>query len=685
LGALTAVPAAADPTVTTLQPENVTNSQATLAGSFAGDATGWSCGFFYRQNYFYATGFTYVGATSCSSHFTSTVGVSSGYTYEYYAVATKESQTLNGSAVSFSPPPQVTTGSAQNVTDTTATLAGSAPTGADACWFEYGTSSAYGSKVDATSCDSASAAVSGLTINTKYHYRFVARYASGTSFGDESTFSTGHLITGPASAVTDIAATVSGSSPPDTFSFCSFEYGPTTDYGSYRSVSDCDSPSEQLTGLTPGTVYHYRFEGSKGYSGSTVYGDDKTFTTKPRWAVTGPPTYVADDSAGVTGSSSGTFVSCEFEYGPTTAYGSYEYVFSGDCAHAEATIDFLSRGTTCHYRFVAHPESGDDVVGQDRTFTTTYPTCAPPEFGAGDGDEQLSFYSPSAVFIQRRAAFGLYRNEGAYYSAKVVPGSIRVRFAPSRPGGKLTYAFGAGRDKEIAPLRWPLRFAQGDGPARVTVTYLEDFPYDGRCRRTFRRTVSPLAAGVVPKIHAQRWYVDDADYSPSGNDPYAHHELEAGIPRGRCEAMTLGKITATIRGGGESHSFALSDPCGAWNTASYRASDYKLAFTSGFGRDATLNLTPSVKYQKLKKEYTLTFRRAGKTLFAARFRVTWDGARERHIDQAEDDFVNICKNDHRTVYKNNGRLYCLDPQHSYRWIKPLSGKINTASPVEVKR
>jgi phosphodiesterase/alkaline phosphatase D-like protein len=62
----------------------------------------------------------------------------------------------------------------------------------------------------------------------------------------------------------------------------SFEYGTTTAYGANEaSVATPNVPGgimANLTGLMPGTLYHFRV---KAVGDSTVYGSDVTFTTLP--------------------------------------------------------------------------------------------------------------------------------------------------------------------------------------------------------------------------------------------------------------------------------------------------------------------------------------------------------------------------------------------------------------------
>lgn len=78
----------------------------------------------------------------------------------------------------------------------------------------------------------------------------------------------------------------------------SFEYGPTTSYGS--SVTAVPSQvtgwvttpvTGTLTGLTPNTLYHYRLKAE--YGSSTTTGSDRTFDLVPSPSITGPATVCA--------------------------------------------------------------------------------------------------------------------------------------------------------------------------------------------------------------------------------------------------------------------------------------------------------------------------------------------------------------------------------------------------------
>jgi hypothetical protein len=96
--------------------------------------------------------------------------------------------------------------------------------------------------------------------------------------------------TGGATGVTPSGATVSGTSDPcGTATSYQFEYGPTESYGAATPASSIGAGnagvgvSAGLSGLAPGTTYHYRLVTIRG--GTRLAGPDRTFTT----AVAPPP------------------------------------------------------------------------------------------------------------------------------------------------------------------------------------------------------------------------------------------------------------------------------------------------------------------------------------------------------------------------------------------------------------
>ena len=205
------------------------------------------------------------------------------------------------------PPPVVVTGAASAVTHTSATVAGQVnPNGLATTYrFEYGPTSAYGSSTHGASAGSGnalvgvSATLAALIPGGTYHYRLDATSSAGTVHGADRTFMTAApavpgpplVETGAASAVGQLSATAHGRVNPDGLaSSYHAEYGRTTGYGSHTRDStmaagtSAVAVSRRLTGLLPGTTYHYRLVATN--SSGTAYGADRTFKTAPRLRTT---------------------------------------------------------------------------------------------------------------------------------------------------------------------------------------------------------------------------------------------------------------------------------------------------------------------------------------------------------------------------------------------------------------
>jgi hypothetical protein len=109
------------------------------------------------------------------------------------------------------------------------------------------------------------------------------RQLSGIDIGADEFVVAPAAATGPATAVTDRSATLSGTVnanyAPTTYHFA---YGPTTAYGSTTPTTDAGSggavaAAATLGGLSPATTYHYRLVATN--AGGVTKGADQTFTT----------------------------------------------------------------------------------------------------------------------------------------------------------------------------------------------------------------------------------------------------------------------------------------------------------------------------------------------------------------------------------------------------------------------
>jgi hypothetical protein len=195
--------------------------------------------------------------------------------------------------------PSAVTEPAAPITQTSATLNGEVnPNGTaiDECEFEYGTTSSYGTTVPCSSLPgegnspvAVSAPIATLTPGTTYHFRVLARSATGANAGEDRTFfSTPEapaVTTGVASSVSTSSATLNGTVNPNrgAVSECEFEYGTSTAYGSTVPCSPSpgsgNSPvtvSASITGLSTTTTYYYRLLATN--AGGSSVGAGQTFT-----------------------------------------------------------------------------------------------------------------------------------------------------------------------------------------------------------------------------------------------------------------------------------------------------------------------------------------------------------------------------------------------------------------------
>lgn len=161
------------------------------------------------------------------------------------------------------------------------------------------------------------------------------------------------------------------------------EYGPTTGYGSSLPVTPSPNNgslnqtlSVLVGGLSPGSVYHFRLSATNAQG--TTNGLDVSFATPGSVPVvaTGPASQITTRTATVAGAvtvGASLQTGVVFEYGTTTAYGSFAAVpaIIGSATNAPVTASLkgLQPGTLYHYRLVASNLNGAGV-GADMTFTT---------------------------------------------------------------------------------------------------------------------------------------------------------------------------------------------------------------------------------------------------------------------------------------------------------------------------
>jgi hypothetical protein len=195
------------------------------------------------------------------------------------------------------------------------------------------------------------------------------------------------VSTNAASSVVPTGATLNGSVNPDGIQLtdCRFEYGTSTAYGqsvpcvpAASAIPADSSPhavSASLTGLQPGTTYHFRLNAANADGAGA--GSDRAFTAP------GPVIDATSvERVGVTTATLlahinpvGLDASYHFEYGTRTSYGTSVPLPDADIGSSSTDqavsqdIGGLRENTVYHYRVVATNSFGS-LQGPDRTFMT---------------------------------------------------------------------------------------------------------------------------------------------------------------------------------------------------------------------------------------------------------------------------------------------------------------------------
>jgi hypothetical protein len=193
--------------------------------------------------------------------------------------------------------PVATTGNATAITPTSATVNGTVnPEGQSTTYyFEYGTSTSYGSQTSMAGAGSGTAdvkvstAIESLTPNTTYHYRVVASNASGTMLGADVSFKTPKppapvVVTRHATSVAQTSAILNGTvNPEGQATSYVFQYGTSTAYGAQTPSASAGPGTKTIVvsaaigALAPNTTYHYRLVATS-VNGTTL-GHDTAFKT----------------------------------------------------------------------------------------------------------------------------------------------------------------------------------------------------------------------------------------------------------------------------------------------------------------------------------------------------------------------------------------------------------------------
>ena len=332
-------------------------------------------------------------AISTTYHFRLVAFNAGGITYGNDSVFTTSS----------SSPPTVITNAATNISNTGATLNGhvNANGTLTTVTFQYGLTSSYGTTVTwgtlgGSTLSLVSKPITGLTPSTTYHYRCVGSNSYGTTYGNDTTFTTSPngypptVITTAANNINTNIATLNGQvNANGTTTTVTFQYGLTASYGSTGNSAPVGGNTMTPVSYTafyldPGTQYHYRCVGANSFG--TTYGNDTVFTTLPAapTVVTGPANNIGLTTATLTGTAdaNGATTTVTFEFGLTSSYGSIvagvpNTVNGSTTQNITANLTGLTPATVYHF-LIKGINSLGVTYGYDTTFITLDPAVNPP-------------------------------------------------------------------------------------------------------------------------------------------------------------------------------------------------------------------------------------------------------------------------------------------------------------------
>lgn len=304
--------------------------------------------------------------------------------------------------------PTVQTSESVSASSSTAIVSGQVkPNGASTTyWFEYGETTALGSRTVSQAIGSGYSQIStpayitGLKANTLYHFRLSASNRLATTNGVTFNFRTndtppprGIAPTTRTNSATDISRTtanLNGQVNPNGYATTYwFEYGTENTFGSITALQSAGNGtalsqvSVSASGLAPLTKYYFRLNAQNQFG--TINGSIMSFVTKGPAAPSSPivntngATNISDSSARLNGSinPNGSETTYWFEYSQDSLLASLigsgtsaKIVSSGNnTVNVQADVSNLNSDAKYYYRLVGRNQYGT-TLGDIMSFKT---------------------------------------------------------------------------------------------------------------------------------------------------------------------------------------------------------------------------------------------------------------------------------------------------------------------------
>jgi hypothetical protein len=345
---------------------------------------------------------TTLNTALATSHSMTITGLTPGTTYNYAAVSANAGGSSTTSAnftfaTTSAPAPLISAVTATAITTTSATITWTTDI-PSTTRVAYGTTAALGtqSPLDSALVTSHSMTLIGLTPGTTYFYAATSVNGSGGSATSANFTFTTPVPTPVAPVLTAMAAWPVGMTTAtivwtsDQPATSLVKYGTTAAYGSTSALNSSLGLYHlvPLTGLTPGTTYHYAVV-STNASGVIATSTDFSFTTTGTVPPPAPAPVITALTATAITSTSATITwttdvasTTQVSYGVTPAYGTQSPLNTALVTSHSVTLAGLTPGTSYNYAATSSIASGASTTSANFTFTTSAP--------AGTGDFSLA-------------------------------------------------------------------------------------------------------------------------------------------------------------------------------------------------------------------------------------------------------------------------------------------------------
>jgi uncharacterized protein (TIGR02145 family) len=279
---------------------NISNSTVTLKGTVTANGFSTTVTFEYGMTTGYGSSANdiegVITGTNASSVSANLNGLLPNTTYHFRVAATSCGGTIYGTDQTFTTncnSPTVATGAATNPGTTIATINGTVNANgfSSSLTFEYGTNTSYGNSVAASPAtvtgsdnNQVSVNLTGLAVNTLYHYRVSANNCGGTVTGNDMTFTTlpalsfNYYIASLTSAACQAIIDAGGGASISARGFCwSTSQNPTINDSKTPGGTGTGTYTASISGLTMNTAYYFRAYATN--NGGTSYSDQYLLKT----------------------------------------------------------------------------------------------------------------------------------------------------------------------------------------------------------------------------------------------------------------------------------------------------------------------------------------------------------------------------------------------------------------------